>query len=111
MDPRDLNAFVRQLISLGRQRGMALSHPAETVAASPREGVEVLLGRVAAAYARGGAPLDLIFCVMPDTRNQAYLYPAIKRWAHTSGGVPSQCVCVSKLMDRQKYAPIIPCLT
>ena len=39
-----------------------------------------------------GRPLQLLFCVMPDRGSATYLYPAVKRWANTSGGVPSQCV-------------------
>jgi hypothetical protein len=46
---------------------------------------------------------QLLVCVLPDRGNSAYLYPAIKRWAHTCGGLPSQCVQLSKICDRYKY--------
>ena len=52
---------------------------------------------------QAGRPLQLVFCVIPDRGNSTYLYPAIKRWANTSGGMPSQCVQAGKLLDRAKY--------
>lgn len=54
-------------------------------------------------YAAAGRPLQLCFCVLPDRGNSAYLYPAIKRWANTSGGIPSQCVQAGRLLDLAKY--------
>lgn len=66
-------------------------------------GVEDLLQRVSRSFSEMGTPLEFVFCVLPDKGNSSYLYPAIKRWAHTAGGLPSQCVLLSKLTDRQKY--------
>ena len=65
--------------------------------------VLVLLQGCADRYAAEGRPLQLAFCVIPDRGNSTYLYPAIKRWANTGGGVPSQCVQAGKLLDRQKF--------
>ena len=70
---------------------------------NPTRGVEELLTQVAANYAQYGSPLELVFCVLPDRGNSTYLYPAIKRWADTAGGVASQCVQVGKVVDRQKF--------
>ena len=36
--------------------------------------------------------MQILFCIMPDRGSATYLYPAVKRWANTSGGVPTQCV-------------------
>lgn len=44
------------------------------------------------AITQMGQPLDFLLCVLPDKNSSGHLYPAIKRWSHTSGGVPSQCV-------------------
>jgi len=99
----ELETFTRQLLGLAKQRGMHLSAPAETVHGDAKAGVPELLQRIAVAFAARGMPLELVLCVMPDRGNASYLYPAIKRWAHTCAGVPSQCVCLSKITDRQKF--------
>ena len=73
--------------------------------ASPTGNVELLLHSCAERYAAAGRPLQLVFCVIPDRGNSTYLYPAIKRWANTSGGIPSQCVQAGKLRSNPNPNP------
>ena len=84
-----------QVITMAAQRGMLLSPRYETMLGNPERGVESQLRQAAEGYmAATGRPLQLLLCVMPDRGSQTYLYPAVKRWANTSGGLPSQCVQV-----------------
>lgn len=101
--PQLLDAFLRQLVFMAGQRGITMGRPLEVLEGSPTGDVELLLHSCAERYASAGRPLQLCFCVIPDRGNSAYLYPAIKRWANTSGGIPSQCVQAGRLLDRAKY--------
>jgi eukaryotic translation initiation factor 2C len=103
LEGEDITAFVRQLVLLARARGMSLNYPHELLSSSANEGVHGFLSMVAANYKDAGRPLSLIVCVLPDRGNSSYLYPAIKRWAHTAGGIASQCVLVSRVRDRQRF--------
>ena len=98
-----LKFFIQGLLRLAQQRGLTFMEPREVIQGNPTRGVEELLTQVAANYAQYGSPLELVFCVLPDRGNSTYLYPAIKRWADTAGGVASQCVQVGKVVDRQKF--------
>ena len=104
--PQQLDAFLRQLVFMAGQRGMTMCRPLEILEGSPTNNVEILLQGCASRYAAQGRPLQLVFCVIPDQGNSTYLYPTIKRWANTGGGVPSQCVQAGKLLDRQKYGVV-----
>ena len=99
----DTDVFVKQFLTFSRQRGMHFEPPAEILEGNPTDGVEEYLQRTATRFAEHGMALEFVLCVLPDRGTSGYLYPAIKRWAHTTGGVPSQCVLVSKLVDRQRY--------
>jgi eukaryotic translation initiation factor 2C len=99
-----LDYFLQQVITMAAQRGMRISPHYETMLGDPDRGVESQLRQAAEGYlAAKGRPLQLLFCVMPDRGSQTYLYPAVKRWANTSGGVPSQCVQAQKLLKRDQY--------
>ena len=104
--PQQLDAFLRQLVYMAGQRGMSIGRPLEVLEGSPSENVEILLQGCFNRYAALSRPLQFVFCVIPDQGNSTYLYPTIKRWANTGGGVPSQCVQAGKLLDRQKYGVV-----
>ena len=101
--PEALQYFLRQLMQMAMTRGVQLSQHYETMLGNAERGVELQLQQAADSMAAQGRPLQLLFCVMPDRGSQAYLYPAVKRWANTAGGIASQCVLTAKLLDRAKY--------
>jgi len=51
--------------------------------------------------------IGMLFCIIPDKGNSAFLYPAIKRWSHTISGIPTQCLqgpkALGKLLTNPQY--------
>ena len=99
VDDRLVNTFISTLMGFARSRGMDIGRQEGNIVdlSSHRHG-EAIEKALDTAIRRLGTRVGLVICFIGDKRasNAKELYPAIKRWSHVNGCIPTQCVQVGK---------------
>jgi len=96
-----VSTFLETLTGLARSRGMDIGRQQGSIvdlswcAMCEANKIENALDT---AVRRLGTRVGLVICFIGDKRalNAKELYPAIKRWSHVNGCIPTQCVQVGK---------------
>jgi eukaryotic translation initiation factor 2C len=98
-DDRLVSTFIDKLMGFARSRGMDIGRQEGTIVdlSSHRHG-EAIEKALDTAIRRLGTRVGLVICFIGDKQamNAKELYPAIKRWSHVIGCIPTQCVQVGK---------------
>ena len=98
-DDRLVSTFIDKLMGFARSRGMDIGRQEGNIVdlSSQRHG-EAIEKALDTAIRRLGTRVGLVICFIGDKQamNAKELYPAIKRWSHVIGCVPTQCVQVGK---------------
>ena len=115
VDDRNVETFTSTLQNMAQQRGMNLGKRLGGVlnGADKRYGADVvrfLDSNIKMIEQREGMRVGLVLCIIGSnvSQNAKELYPAIKRWSHTSAHIPTQCVqggkaTTPKLMTNPQY--------
>ena len=96
-----VSTFLETLTGLARSRGMDIGRQEGGIvdlSGSAMCEVNEIEKALDTAIRRLGTRVGLVICFIGDKRasNAKELYPAIKRWSHVNGCIPTQCVQVGK---------------